>query len=402
MATIEVRGYRYYLVEPYLDASKENQYILLESLLAACINYFNMALDLEDCQLPEADVERGRLVTLIGHFYRGVQHLHIHITSFSSSIDQETDAILDAILERKTALGAVLELLGEKQGPPWHSHDSDAHRIPNAQAFELLVSCVLKTLAANASLGGLKTRMMASRVVLSQIEKGSLVPRVRRDTGLPKIVFVCMKHKLVACSADQWGDLKRLNTEFRAFRFQRFDANPNEREVLVRRQKSASERLQLVTDWFNSGVTDFKARSKRRMLDKHEYNQLVSCMYATRSYGPAEDGTKEGGRPLGPKFGYDHLRESGRPFHASGEDLFKETARCWKCRFLFQYDIPRPSRPNNTGLSPEEPTQTPFLWYQELKCAEDLGHFRCWVASGKPKITDCTNLDFLPYPSLQT
>jgi hypothetical protein len=38
-------------------------------------------------------------------------------------------------------------------------------------------------------------------------------------------------------------------------------------------------------------------------------------------------------------FGFNHQAEVGRPFRGSGENMFDETSRCWKCRFIHHYEV---------------------------------------------------------------
>jgi hypothetical protein len=88
--------------------------------------------------------------------------------------------------------------------------------------------------------------------------------------------------------------------------------------------------------------------------------------------GPPEHRFKRGGIPL-----YNHREELRRSFHASGAKIFQEMSRCWKCRFMYHYQIPRPGSTNCTGLTAEEPTQTSYVCNSALSCAEDLCHQRC-------------------------
>lgn len=92
--------------------------------------------------------------------------------------------------------------------------------------------------------------------------------------------------------------------------------------------------------------------------------------------------------------GFNHRGEFGRPFHGHGPEIFTEMSRCWKCRFLYFYDV------NAASLEREHPQQTRFSANRGLECAEDLVHHQCqqlaWLAQSREEVAESV---WLPFPT---
>ena len=356
-----------------------------------------MAVDLDACQLPQGNLEQAQLRTLIKYFWIGTTTTFTTATIMNPNDDQRE--LLATIKARLTAIATVLILLGENldQDLTAAPNNPGFLIVPNAQALELLVACILQVLPINANLGDLKARMVASRVVFRQLVNAQPL-NSRAHVGLPVVVFVCMTDRLVAFSKDKWDALKTYENALRDFRYRRFSIDPIV-DSMVDKRHAVFNRLTFIQDWCELNVATFRNRANACTLTPNEYNLVVASIYETRPDGPLDNNSVQGGQPLGRTFGYNHRPESGRAFRASGQEMFMEMSRCWKCRFLYQYDIPRPGQLNNTGLIAEEPTQTAWNCNIPLCCAEDLCHYRCRdTRRNLAPLNPNQQLAFLPYP----
>jgi len=139
-----------------------------------------------------------------------------------------------------------------------------------------------------------------------------------------------------------------------------------------------------------------KDRHEKDSLTNEDYNKIGRAMYKACVY-PA----------LPADFGFNHLAEVGRPFYGSGENMFDETSRCWKCRFVHHYDV-------NAGLAGPVPKAKPVILPSAvvlenprltklhangpLGCAEDLVHFQC---SQLPAVVPAVPMPTVPPPVIE-
>lgn len=211
-----------------------------------------------------------------------------------------------------------------------------------------------------------------------------------------------MAERQVGCNGDEWKTFDDFNRDARGRRRNRFvdvDWTDSIRDTVVQ----SNTRIGYVITWFSDNDENFGRRAQNKSLSIKGYNHLVTSMYNAGGNYPPLDTAKPGGKPLPGRFGYNHLNESGRAFHGLGADMFTEMSRCWKCRFVYHYQVTRPmtSKEGSDGLTAEDPRQTSWIWNKEFKCAEDLCHYRCWAVNNgqKPGSPD-TDLVFKPFPSV--
>ena len=77
-------------------------------------------------------------------------------------------------------------------------------------------------------------------------------------------------------------------------------------------------------------------------------------------------------------------------------------SRCWKCRFVFQYQVCRPgtAAAGSDGVPAEDPRGTSWVCNDPFVCAEDLCHYRCWDKNKGIKAgTADSSLIFKPWPN---
>ncbi|MCJ1418412.1 hypothetical protein MMC32_004759 [Xylographa parallela] len=308
-AIIDVPAYDVYWGISYINGTVVKRSLLLQHLRDACNNYFNMAIDLDACHLPETYHVRTHLRTLIRYFYNGASTTARTAARANPTAPQTQ--LLRTINARLTAIATALMLLGEDltQPLPAALQPLDVWRIPNAQALELLVTYILQGLALDANLGQLKAKMFTTRVVLRQVVNAEPHGSTAH-IGLPVVIFVCMTDRQVACSGDSWGEFSMCNGNFRKFRKSRFSdpAAANAVTATEAMREGAKMRCEFIWDWCDLNIPTFKQRALACALTQKEYNLVVSCLYATQLNGPMNNNAAAGGQPLTAHFGYNHSR----------------------------------------------------------------------------------------------
>ena len=395
--TISVPAHNDFWINPFNNASLNLKRRMLEDLLMANENFIKMAVDLTECHLEAGNKERVKLVTLLRYFLNGSLLVHENAAFGPGSKSRARIQLFEKIGARLTELQSLLESLEEDMGKglPTDPNNRDNCLLPNNQTIELLALCIMQTPGSDRSakfdLKELKSRMLDTQIVRHQ----SANPMPRRQIGLPKVIFVCSEHRMIACSADYWGEFGAFKTAMRNFRLQRF--NESSRSALSNERDLVFRRFTYVKNAMEKMTPGFKQMAFNRQLGPALYNQFVSYMYEWLPTGSTHSMSGRGNLPLGRRFGHNHLGETGRSFHGAGVNMFHEMSRCWKCRFLYQYDTPRPGMPNATGLIAEEPTQTAWNCNPPLTCAEDLCHHFCRALQGSD-VNSSRDLVFLPYP----
>jgi len=215
---------------------------------------------------------------------------------------------------------------------------------------------------------------MINRIILPQGARARSLPEKYDGTGLPSVLFCCLSHVdgngnsilVTSCSTDSWGPF--LKRALHTWRAARFEAGPD-RDSLHTAGAQASTKFRAI---LNANGVGLKERHEKMALTNEEYNEIGRAVY--------EDGA------LPANFGFNHLAEVGRPFRGSGKNMFDETSRCWKCRFIHHYDvnagIAGPVYQGMPVIQPgavvrENPRLTKLHANGPLGCAEDLVHFQC-------------------------
>ena len=394
---IAAEGFTLHWADPYTNAAPCDRPVLLEDVLSATTNYFWIALDLLDCSLEPQNAQTIQLRTLLRFFYNGATTTYRTATGLATT--PATDLLLASLHKRLSGLAVALLQLGEDlltSLPQADPNRNDLWIIPNAQALEILVTAILKSLPEDANLATLKDKMLLTNIVKNQRDNG------RPGIGLPIVIFVCMTDRIVACSGDQWGiSMAAFNQISRARRRDRF-GNTKWTTMLDNAGTRVQQRFEYVTRWFRKNDMYFGGRAQNRTLDPRKYNDLVECMYEAGLNHPPYARDELGGEPLDRKFGYEHLSESGRAFYGAGNNMFDEMSRCWKCRFLFHYRTPKPGTANehSDGLEAEDPRQTSWICNNPLVCAEDLCHHRCaTIGNRHASVNPTQELVFKPFPT---
>jgi hypothetical protein len=241
---------------------------------------------------------------------------------------------------------------------------------------------------------------MINQLILPQRTRARSPPHKYDAMGLPSVLFCCLSHVdsngnriLVAnSSTDTWGPfLKRTLDAWRAGRFQ---PGPI-RDRLHAAGDEASRKFETILTKVEADWRGMKSKYEKNSFTNEDYNAIGRAMF--------EDGV----RPALPTdFGFNHLAEVGRSFCGSGENMFDENSRCWKCRFVCHYDV-------NAGLAGpipqghpvilpgavvlENPRLTKLHANGPLGCAEDLVHFQC---SQLPAVLPVFPMPTVPFPVL--
>lgn len=245
---------------------------------------------------------------------------------------------------------------------------------------------------------------MINRLILPQRARTRHPPNEKIDsTGLPSILFCCLSHTdpdnngilVASCNADSWGPF--LKGTLQAWRAGRMAFGPS-RDDLFTAGDEVSRKFERILSKVKVDWLGMKDRYERNLLTNDDYNAIGHAVNE-------EDADASGVHKALPyDFGFNHLAEVGRPFHGSGNNMFDETSRCWKCRFVHHYDV-------NAGLSGYIPESTPVIVPGSvalenprltslhangpLLCAEDLVHFQC---SQLPVIQPVVPMPTLPRP----
>jgi hypothetical protein len=222
---------------------------------------------------------------------------------------------------------------------------------------------------------------MINGLILPQKVRARSLPQKDDATGLPAVLFCCLSHVdssgnpilIASGSTELWG--KFLKRALYAWRAGRFQAGTS-RDRLFAAGEAASRKFGLILAKVKADWCGMAAGYEQNTLTDGDYNAIGDAMYGDDDLCPA----------LPANFGLNHLAEVGRSFSGSGEDMFDETSRCWKCRFVHHYNV-------NDGLTgpipqgvpvilpgavvPENPRLTKLHANGPLTCAEDLVEFQC-------------------------
>ena len=102
--------------------------------------------------------------------------------------------------------------------------------------------------------------------------------------------------------------------------------------------------------------------AKRSQVQRSEWNYVTRAVFSRlRDIGGNLD------QPIGQRgYTYDHSAETGHVFFACGEKMLRPLSRCWKCRFIFNYNV------NDGSMDVEDPATTVFTANDALNCAFHL------------------------------
>jgi hypothetical protein len=148
-----------------------------------------------------------------------------------------------------------------------------------------------------------------------------------------------------------------------------FGSQRNNLETAGRNAESKFARILPIVEARRLGMYN---RRTANTLTNDDYNAIGIAMYQP-------DGTRAA---LQVHFGFNHLAKAGRSFRGSCSNMFYETCRCWKCRFVHHYNV-NAGLPASDGsivsgaVVRENPRLTPVHANGPLMCAEDLVHFQC-------------------------
>jgi hypothetical protein len=162
-------------------------------------------------------------------------------------------------------------------------------------------------------------------------------------TGLPSALFCCLSHVdsggnrilVASCSTDSWGTF--LKGTLHAWRAGRFEIGPN-RDRLYAAGNEAPRKFEPILAKVKANWRGMETRYEQGTLTNEDYNAIGRAMFEDDGVHPA----------LPADFGFNHLAEVGRPFSGSGENIFNEISRCWKCRYVHHYNV-------NAGLAGDIP-----------------------------------------------
>ncbi|KAL8787467.1 MAG: hypothetical protein Q9195_007759 [Heterodermia aff. obscurata] len=381
------------------DATVRDAWLALA--LSACRNKYWMAIDLASLPLDANTAPRQDLIQWLVYYFRAFTDLSAKSretthrkqqTSISPGLQDLLDSDLRMLRAVLLFLDGTLSLDGQSNLTP-DPEKKGYLLLPKAQPLELLIDCVLKSKSNLQNLGALKDEMLKLDTVHRQLELGIVNQGVKE--GLPKVVFVCFDDLIVSCSLDDWSDpAQEHRKDLSNARTARFPVQ--EQKTLNYLRDLIAARFGFVEGVLTSQDLTYSIRAGLRILSRQEYNNFVQYMYQETTDIP-NDTSKVEGRPIDHQIGNNHLHEAGRAFHGSGEMMFTEMSRCWKCRFLHHYKTPRPGEVKTTGLEAEEPTQTTWNPNKALVCAEDLCHVRCKAIRGD-QYDPQQNFAIMPYP----
>lgn len=178
--------------------------------------------------------------------------------------------------------------------------------------------------------------------------------------GLPFVLFTCLGHQprlIVGTSSPRWFPFRVLHRSVREWREERF-ANLTTKDYLRNCGGRVQTAFNQMTEVPRRAKLIRKCRGMKQLVTQDEWLSL-------------ENAVRQILRQSQDSYAFDHSQEDGRSFFATGPDMFKPMARCWKCRFLHLYRV------NSRGLPDEMPYQTSFAANNVLSCAEDLCHHFC-------------------------
>ncbi|KAK2688576.1 hypothetical protein QWA68_012714 [Fusarium oxysporum] len=382
---------------------------ILNNLRDAASNWFCIAQDLGACALDAGHVNRVQLCTLLRYFHNRASSVYNHANAVEGGVNKTVSivAALERLHTELLALRNALAVLGVDFALdlPTDNALPDHWLIPNAQPLELLITCILRSNdAIFPNLLALKNRLVATQLRQQHTINTAIQPESLKS-GLPAVVFVCLTDNTASCSPDYWHSWSRKGKgltvlkQNRQYRFNDQVHNVRLESETVR----IKARWKYVNGYFKGKNANFMADAEGRRLSDNAYNGFVEFMYAIIPETEVSQSIVPGGKPIERTLGYNHLGESGRPFSGGaldGTTIFEEISRCWKCRFLHHYDIPR-VQGNTTGLTPEDPKTTSWACNEPLNCAEDLCHYRCWRLHGSTGLNPDQEYAFMPFPSGQ-
>ena len=209
------------------------------------------------------------------------------------------------------------------------------------------------------------------------------------NTGLPTVAFVRLGQSLVVgTSAPYWKALQTFWTNAKECRDARIP--PAHRTELEMCGAMAQEAFKHVVT-HQGGLNIIKNalnEATRSQMQRSEWN------YVTRAvFSKLRDIGGNLGQPIGQRgYTYDHSAETGRAFFACGEKMLRPLSRCWKCRFIFNYNV------NDGSMDVEDPATTVFAANDALNCAEDLAHCLCAPTNPAAQAFGPSN-DVSPFPS---
>ncbi|KAL8718283.1 MAG: hypothetical protein Q9225_004561 [Loekoesia sp. 1 TL-2023] len=407
---------------PYRATTAATQQdLLIIQALSAARNYYWMTVDMASSTVDASSEARIDFGIWMLYYYQAFTALVKNGANAASEKKKRKTSIHESLLRllngQLVTFRSMLGLLGvdvtrelTKEAMP--SSDKEARlMVPRAQPLELFVSYLWNN-AGNevTNLGTLQAVLRQTQTVDRQHRVIQLQPAAEDElkTGLPNVLFVCYEDRIAACSIDHWSLVLRKSQHrnaLRAGRDARFALQqPNEVDeidTLKEWQAKIWDRWNFVTDRFVLSNANFRKDAEALKLTQAQYNDFVRAMYHADADAQLNLPSSNGGTPLDPTQGFNHLGETGRAFSGAGGDMLAEMSRCWKCRFLHHYRIARPNHAVDDGLERvEEPNQTEWACNQERDCAEDLAHHRCrTLRNSVPSGQDPQQqrFDFLPY-----
>ena len=149
-------------------------------------------------------------------------------------------------------------------------------RMPIEQSLELFIECFIHSASNATSLGALQTLMLSKQFVDRQRQNTA----ENAGIGLPSMIFICFRDRVVNCSADNWyGPLRTHGSNLSLARRERF-TGLQEKTKMEELTHKVGARYQYIERVLNGtgGHDNIIARAKARTLSREGYNETVQSM----------------------------------------------------------------------------------------------------------------------------
>ena len=231
---------------------------------------------------------------------------------------------------------------------------------------------------------------------------GPQFPAAKSFNGLPWVLFTCVSHAptcIVGTSCDDWGADEVFMDEIRQWRLGRFPSGAAPGAPIRTRLLGHGTRI---FDAFQAAILAQPAVNMQQPTINAINTAIVSGAPVPLGLGPQfgyhcsnEAGRSFAGRPKQARPNTGPLTRPGAANPMIGFSMFDEICRCWKCRYLHNYNV----NAGNPALLDESYRQTALYANIGLSCAEDLVQLQCeelrpagWVGPNNPVLAAGANV----------
>jgi len=411
-ANVRLNGYKGFWGFGSVGAPQQLQ--LLQISCRTAKYYLCVALDLQTLVLLPLQPEYVTLLDLLRFHYFAMRTTQTTATTgpaAAAADNTEQQFWLHSLnIWLNLLQGTLLQLMNSATVPSFPPPAGKAApwvQVPNGQVLESFVYCKYMAQSNDQKPAYLRTfpspshsahdnpltynwpedmkQLLLHGSTLREFSAQSIETDPCRETGLPIVLFVCMGHRtatdtpriVAACSGDNWlpnQNLHKVSRKWREARMPNIADAKTALETMGRRvvDRFNSVKARIVQVAPHASDATFNERMYTNQFSDAEFNEFVTAMYDdnNETYGPTN--------VLVAPFGNNHLSEPGRSFRGSGPHIFEEMSRCWKCRFVAQYqDDYSNAHAHAAALVQEDPRQTLFAANEPLSCAEDMCHLLC-------------------------